>query len=464
MMAIIEKEWPKEQAERPAEAAASPRVCLAMPRFYPLFGGHIVQMTRFLPRLQRQGVAAFVATGMVEGDPQTKSARDFWGGMRREKGNGRIVSLARTLAQSWRQTRRFIRQNPSCFRRPSANVDGVDIYRLPVWGPIKTIRFRTFAFSAAWFLIVNRRRYDIIHLVGTSWHVFFSILLAKLLGKKTVVEMVLLGSDDPETIARRRFGRLNLAIWKRADRLASLSPALTESCRRMNVAAEKVTVIPVGVDMAHFTPLPDEAAKKEMRQKLGLPPQGKLVVFVGGIMRRKGVDLLIDAWALVRRAMPDAHLVCVGPIAFSAGSRAFYEAQREKIRALGLSEAITFTGRVEDTAAYYQAADVFTLPSLTEGLPNSALEAMACELPPVMSDIPGISRAIIRSAGEGTVVAERAPEALAAALLAYLQDDGRRKTVGQNARRRIAAAYSLAYRAERYAALYRELLSGEDTI
>jgi len=465
-MTVYEEEWPKEQHKQRREAA-SPRVCLVMPRFHPLFGGHIVQMTRFLPRLQQQGIIAFVATGMVEGDPKTKSVRDLWGEIREERRNGRMALFSRTLrafTQSWRQTFQFIRQNPSCFRRPSANVDCVDIYRLPVWGPAKTIRSRTFAFSAAWFLLANCRRYDIIHLVGTSWHVSFSILLAKLLGKRTVVEMVLLGSDDPETIARRRFGRINLAIWKRADCIVSLSPALTESCQRMDVAEEKVEVIPVGVAMSRFSPLPDDAAKEQMRQKLGLPSRGKLVVFVGGIMRRKGVDLLIDAWSLVRQALPDAHLVCVGPIAFSADSRVFFEAQKQKIASLGLREAVTFTGRVDDVAAYYQASDVFTLPSVTEGLPNSVLEAMACELPPVMSDIPGISRSIIRSAAEGTVFEGRTPAALAAALLSYLQDDGRREVVGQNARQRIAEAYSLTYRTERYTALYRGLLPGLDVV
>jgi hypothetical protein len=65
-MMIIEKERPKESEKRPsADLAASPRVCLVMPRFYPLFGGHIVQMMYFLPRLQQQGVSAFVVTGMV---------------------------------------------------------------------------------------------------------------------------------------------------------------------------------------------------------------------------------------------------------------------------------------------------------------------------------------------------------------------------------------------------------------
>ena len=460
-MAIYEEELYQEPRERRLEEMVSPRVCLVMSRFYPLFGGHIVQMMYFLPRLQAQGIPAFVVTGMVEGDPKTKSVRDLLRGLREDAQGSfgaRLVGAVRAFIGSWRQTFRFIRQNPGCFRRPSLTVDGVDIYRLPTWGPLQSIRARFLAFSVAWFLIINRREYDVIHLVGTGWHTPASILLAKLLRKKTVVEMVLLGSDDPETIARRRLGRVNLAVWRRADRIASLSPALTDSCRRMNVPEGKLVVIPVGVDIERFSPLPDDEAKRRQRQELALPQNSKLAVFVGGIMKRKGVDLLIDAWSLVRKEEPDAHLVCVGSIAFSADSRVFYEEQKQKIAGLELEDAITFTGRVENMAAYYQAADVFVLPSVSEGLPNSVLEAMSCELPPVMSDIPGISRAIIRTRDEGTVFEERTPAALATALLELLQDDGRRTAVGRKARQRIIAAYSLDYRTERYKALYRELL------
>jgi glycosyltransferase involved in cell wall biosynthesis len=231
-----------------------------------------------------------------------------------------LRSAIRAFVQSWRHTFRFVWQNPSCFQRPSLTVDGIDIYRLPAWGPIQSIRARFFSLSAAWYLVRNRHRYDVVHLVGTAWITPLGILLGKLLGKKTVVEMILLGADDPETIARRRFGKINLAIWKQVDRIASLSPALTESCRRMNVAPEKIVVIPVGVDVQRFSPLRNKMAVKQLREKLGLPKQARLVVFVGGIVRRKGVDLLIDAWALVTEKEPDVHLICIGPAAFSAAS------------------------------------------------------------------------------------------------------------------------------------------------
>lgn len=459
-MKIYEEDWIAEQSGKKAEIV-SPRVCLIMPRFYPLFGGHIVQMMYFLPRLKKRGISSFVITGMIEGDPKINSLRDLMRGLQKGKSeNGRFPKLTYALkafAESWKQTIHFIKQNPSCFRKPATTVDMIDIYRLPTWGPIQSIRVRFFAFSATWYLLKNRHHYDIIHLVGTSWITYISIILAKLLGKKTVVEMVLLDSDDPETIARRRFGKINLAIWKRADRIASLSPALTETCQRMNIADEKIAVIPVGVDVDLFSPLHDTVAISHLREKLELPQNAKIVVFVGGIMKRKGVDLLIDAWSLVAAKVPDVHLVCIGSIGSSAASRVFYEEQTKKIMDLNLQEIITLTGRVNNVHEYFQASDIFVLPSTKEGLPNSVLEAMACELPPVMSDIPGISRTVIRSLEEGIVFEERKPEILAKALLELLQDDNRRVTVGHKARQRILEAYSLNSRTKQYDALYRTL-------
>ena len=459
-MKIYEEDWITDQSEETIEST-SPRVCLIMPRFYPLFGGHIVQMMYFLPRLKNRGISSFVVTGMIEGDPKINSMRDLLRGLRNGKTeNGRFPRLTHAVKgfiQNCKQTIQFIRQNPSCYRQPSLTVDTIDIYRLPTWGPIQSIRVRFFAFTATWFLIRNRHQYDIIHLVGTSWITYISIILAKLLGKKSVIEMVLLDSDDPETIAHRRFGKLNLAIWKRADRIASLSPALTETCQRMNIADEKIAVIPVGVDVDLFSPLHDKVAVSHLREKLELPQNAKIVVFVGGIMKRKGVDLLIDAWSLVAAREPDVYLVCIGSIGSSAASRVFYEEQTQKIIDLNLQEKVTLTGRVNNVHEYFQASDIFVLPSTKEGLPNSVLEAMACELPPVMSDIPGISRTVIRSLEEGTVFEERKPEILAKALLELLQDDNRRITVGHNARQRILEAYSINSRTKQYDALYRTL-------
>ncbi len=439
-----------------------PRICVIMPRFYPLYSGHSIQMMKFLPRLIQMGLEPFVITGMIEGDPKTNSVRDLLRGWRGERQNVRwlpnLIRVVQSFIRSIHLTITYIRLHPQCFRQPSVTVDGVDIYRLPTWGPIHTIRKRFFSLSAAYYLIANRDQYDIIHLVGTGWHISVSILLSKVLKKKVVVEMVLLGADDPETIARKRFGKLNLIIWKQADYIASLSTALTESCLRMEMDSRKIIRIPVGVDIQIFCPIPDQESKMILRDKWKLPLEGGIVIFVGGIKKRKGIDLLIEAWSLIIKEKPNAYLVCVGPIGYTASARDFFEEQKQKIEMLNLQSKIIFTGRIDSVHEYLQAGDIFVLPSINEGLPNSVLEAMACGLPPVTSNIPGISQDIIRSAEEGMIVLDRTPEAFAVAILNLLESGTKRKAIGIAARGRIINCFSLTSRAQQYRDLYYSLL------
>ena len=121
------------------------------------------------------------------------------------------------------------------------------------------------------------------------------------------------------------------------------------------------------------------------------------------------------------------------------------------------TRAASLSGRVDNVDAYLRAADAFVLPSATEGLPNSVLEAMACGLPSVMSDLPGISWDVIRSEEEGILLPERSAAALAAALGDLLTDEQRRRSIGGAARARILDRFSIESRVERNAALYAEL-------
>jgi glycosyltransferase involved in cell wall biosynthesis len=377
-----------------------------MARFHPLYGGHILQMRRCLPRLLARGVDVEVVTAALPG----RAARD--------------------------------------------NLDGVALRRLPAPGPTTSLRMLCFGASVFLHLVATRRRWDVLHVVGISWHCYASILAARLVGKPVVVEMVMLGDDDPQSISRLRFGALKLAIWKRASRIASLSSALTAAARSAGIAPERIPEIPVGVDTELFCPVSGAAERSQLRESLGLPALGRWVVFVGGIMQRKGVDVLVEAWPAVLAADPAARLLLLGP---SEENPAFREALERRITDLDIAPSVHLRGRVDDVDSYLKAADVFVLPSVTEGLPNSVLEAMACGLAPVMTDLPGISSDVIRSEAEGLLLPERTPAALAAALIELLSDAPRRQAIGAAARQRVVERFSITSRVERYWNLYRTL-------
>jgi glycosyltransferase involved in cell wall biosynthesis len=390
--------------------SASPRVRVVMARFTPHYGGHILQMRRCLPRLRAAGVPVDVVTAAVPGEP----AR--------------------------------------------ATFDGIELVRLATPGPTPSLRMLAFGVLVFSYLLRTARSWDVLHVVGTSWHVYASILAARLLRKRVIVEMVLLGDDDPQSIARLPLGALKLAVWKWATRFASLSTALTFATREAGVPLERIVQIPVGVDTERFRPEPDATRRREIRESLDLPSAERCVVFIGAIIARKGVDLLVEAWQTVLTEDPSALLVLVGPMDLTEEDRAFRATLREQIDASGIGGRIRFTGPVDNVEEWLRASDVFVLPSVSEGLPNSVLEAMASGVPVVMTNLPGIAADVIRSEHEGCLLAERTSTELGAALVALLSDPARRSAIALAGRARVVEGFSITARVERYCDLYRALV------
>ena len=159
-----------------------------------------------------------------------------------------------------------------------------------------------------------------------------------------------------------------------------VAQCLTESC---GVRADRV--IPNGIDSTAFTP----GHKTAARQQLGLPLDRVLIGTAGRLEAVKGQRFLIEAMS----ALPDhVHLVLAGD-----GTEAAELRQRTKARSL--SHRVHFMGRVDRMPLFYQALDLFCLPSLHEGFPLSPLEAQACGLPCVLSDVGGAAETLCPAQG-----------------------------------------------------------------
>ena len=192
----------------------------------------------------------------------------------------------------------------------------------------------------------------------------------------------------------------------RSSKVIAVSSALKQRLVEICVPAEKIAVIPNGVDMDLFKPL-DQI---ECRKKLGLPLDKKIILYVGNFAQVKGVDILVDAFGELTRLRNDILLVLVG-----AGS--LDKMLCEKVKTLGIEQNIIFAGRTpHDSIRYYMnACDVFCLPSRDEGCPNVVLEAMACGKPVVGSDVGGIPE-LITSTELGILTKPSDSESLSCAL------------------------------------------------
>ena len=156
----------------------------------------------------------------------------------------------------------------------------------------------------------------------------------------------------------------------------------------------QVRMIPPGYDDNRFFPV-SAATREASRQRLGF--KGQVVLAIGRLATNKGYDLLIDAFTLVAARLPDATLhLAVGGAEMNAREQKLLAELKAQAEALGLRDRVQFGGYVADAdlADYYRAADVFVLSSRYEPFGMTAIEAMACGTPTVVTIHGGLYRAI----------------------------------------------------------------------
>lgn len=236
-------------------------------------------------------------------------------------------------------------------------------------------------------------------------------------------------------------GRLPVAVAQRnlshAAAVVTPSHALAAEVATLGVPAERVRVIPNGVDHAIFRPRDREAC----REALGLEVDGALAVYVGRLTTAKGVGDLLEAWSGVSRGLRDATLALVGP---------------DEEALAGRLPGVIAPGPVppETAALWLGAADVVVVPSHYEGFGLSALEAMASARPVVATRVGGLAEVV--SDDIGSLVPPHEPDALARAVLEMLSDPVAAREAG-SAAAVAATAYSWEAAADAYGRLYDDL-------
>lgn len=191
-------------------------------------------------------------------------------------------------------------------------------------------------------------------------------------------------------------------------------------------------VVPNGVDWDRFRTLP---ARGALRRRLQLH-DAPMVLFLGRLHFKKGLDLLIPAFRTVRCRVPDAELVIAGPENDDYGLRV-----RDWVRQSGLSGHVHFVGPLHghDVVQAYVDADVFVLPSYAENFGIAVAEAMASALPVVISDQVNI-HAEVSEANAGIVIRCESVD-VSQALTVLLNDSDRRRSMGQAGRELVQARY-----------------------
>lgn len=176
--------------------------------------------------------------------------------------------------------------------------------------------------------------------------------------------------------------------------VATTPPQLDMIVRDYEVPAERVQMVPPGYDDHRFFPISD-ATRNTIRQRLGF--SGKVILALGRLARNKGYDLLVDAFALVAARVPDAVLhLAVGGEQMNSNEKKILAELHERAAQTGFADRIHFGSFIADAdlADYYRAADMFVLCSRYEPFGMTAIEAMACGTPTVVTVHGGLYRAL----------------------------------------------------------------------
>jgi glycosyltransferase involved in cell wall biosynthesis len=294
---------------------------------------------------------------------------------------------------------------------------------------------------------VRELRPHVVHLHSGAW--FKPALGARLAGVRSIIYT--------------EHGRVHYDPWmlRQLDRVAShwtsrvvaVSDTLASYLRLVvRVPSERLLVIENGVDVTRFHPAPPSTA---LRERLGLPAGALVVGALGRLEQVKGYDRLLQVFRELRdretRAAP-RYLVIAGE-----GS------EREGLHTLavelGIQDRVIFPGWMDEPAGLYRLFDVFAVTSRSEGLSLSLLEAMACGVVPVVTDV-GANRLVLGDALEALVHPEDAWPAFAASVETLLVDPTRRGRLSELAVQRVRERFALSRVVAQYRSLYEELAGG----
>ena len=411
------------------------RVVMVIQRFRPHFTGQGVQLEQLCLALARCGIHSTIVTAITD---EQVSAEDH---------EGHAVRRLRCDLPGLRWTARSNR----------------------FWMP-------AFALHTFLWLWRHRRAVDLIHVHGLTDALYGALLFRRLCKVPVIYEMTLLGADDPVSIqtAASPLRRLRDAWFRRCDAYVAMSPALADAYTRAAMPPSRLSLIPQGVDGDRFAPVAEPQKRSAVRVQLGLAADAPTVLFIGSLVRRKGIDVILAAWPTIQASVPDARLVLLGRKSFPENAEAEQELRAALARlSPSAAAAVLLPGVRDDPERWLRAADVFAFPSRREGFGSVIIEAMATGVPAVVARMPGITEFIferpappdrISDDADGVIVEQEDPRGLALAVTELLASPKLAGALGAAGRRRARTRFSMEVVAGRYRELYAATAAAENGV
>ena len=335
-------------------------------------------------------------------------------------------------------------------------VDGVSITRVFMSNesPLKYI----FSALRFFFILVKAlMKVDLIHIHGFSKRNAIVILFGRIFNKKVILKMTSFGQDDPLSV-KNGFSSIFWQIFKCCHAYIGLSPAFAISYQKANLSEKKFNHISNGVDLERFFPL-SNYDRIGIRQKYGFSKDDKIILFIGHFSPEKRPMLLYRAWVKLYEKDIFTKLILIGP------TKNHFEVDSEIVERIKQDAAereilpfIRFVERTLHVDEYMKLADIFVLPSMREGLPNSLLEAMACGIPCVVTNLPGVTDWLVNDGRTGLLFQSDDPNDLSEKIIPYVTNQTASKQIGRAARHFMEDSFSSVSTSLQVLDLYRRIV------
>lgn len=313
-------------------------------------------------------------------------------------------------------------------------------------------------------LTQHKKEYDILHVHTLWWGGLLIGPWARWKNIPALYESILLDEDTPGGILKEHAGKLKIRMLKKYKAILTISEYLSEDYLKFGFSKKQVFTLMNCVDIELFSPPKDNEEKMALRENYNLPKDATILLFVGAVNQRKGVDVLIRAFIAVCSKKSDPlYLVIIGP---NNKHTDFINELTWQLESNSLSNRVAFTGIVKDKqllAEMYRAADIFVFPSNKEGLGNVVLEAMASGLPVVVSQLPVLEK-FINHGENGLFIPMGDIDALKNAVLTLSNTQSLRIKLSANARKYIQKNHSYSDWQNQIVELYKKLEICEEKI
>ncbi len=333
-------------------------------------------------------------------------------------------------------------------------VEGINVTRFRAYAPPGDMHYVLFPGIVPAILSSDA---DILHAHSYGYFHVNACALARRLKKRPFVitphyhpVWSMWGGAKRKKLRRVYDGLIAKPVMDAADAVIGVSRHEMETLKDVWHDEKKIHVIPNGIDLSKFTPIP---SGERFRKENGIAENEKLVLFAGRLATNKGLEFLIEASPDIAREHPDVRFAIVGE------DQGLLEKLKERSSKLGTGKRFIFPGHVpeESLRSAFAACDVFVLPSEYEAFGIVLLEANACMKPCVATRVGGVPE-VIEHGKNGMLVDYADSIGLGNAICELLSDDGKSKRMGERGRARVAELFTWEKVARQIEALYNKLL------